>query len=84
MRMCMRRYTRKTNGFSKKFNNHFCSVALHFMYYNFCRPHMSLKGDTPAMVAGVSNHKWSIGDLVDMIRLERQDVDMNKLSQYLI
>ena len=50
----MRRFTRLTNAFSKKVENHAYSVSLHFMYYNFCRQHKSLKGITPAMAAGVT------------------------------
>lgn len=63
MRMSMRRFTRLTNGFSKKVDNHFWSVALHFMHYNFCRIHQTLRV-TPAMEAGVSDHVWSIEELV--------------------
>lgn len=66
MRMGMRRFTRLTNGFSKKVENHEHSVALHFMHYNFCRIHKSLRV-TPAMEAGVSDHVWSMEELVAMI-----------------
>jgi IS1 family transposase len=55
MRMGMRRFTRLTNGFSKKVENHAYSVALHYMHYNFCRIHKSLRV-TPAMAAGVTDH----------------------------
>lgn len=67
MRMAMRRFTRLTNGFSKKIDNHGHAVALHFMHYNFCRKHMSLKGQTPAMAAGVADHVWSIAELVALL-----------------
>lgn len=67
MRMSMRRFTRLTNAFSKKLENLECAVALHFMHYNFARPHQTLKGKTPAMVAGVSNHVWSIGEIVELL-----------------
>lgn len=73
MRMSMRRFTRLTNGFSKKVENHAAAVALHFAYYNFCRTHMSLgkgedgKGRTPAMAAGVESRKWSVGDLIALL-----------------
>lgn len=73
MRMQMRRFTRLTNGFSKKAENHAHSVALHFMHYNFCRPHMTLtkakKGvhTTPAMAAGVTNHVWTIEELLGLL-----------------
>lgn len=66
MRMSMRRFTRLTNGFSKKAENLAYAVGLHFMYYNFCRVHQTLRV-TPAMAAGVTDHIWSIADLVDLI-----------------
>ncbi len=73
MRMSMRRFTRLTNGFSKKVENHAAAVALHFAYYNFCRSHMSLgkgedgKGRTPAMAAGVEARRWEIADLIALL-----------------
>lgn len=66
MRMSMRRFTRLTNGFSKKVENHAYQVALHFMHYNFCRIHKSLRV-TPAMEAGVTDHVWTIEDLLRRI-----------------
>jgi len=66
MRMSMRRFTRLTNAFSKKVENHEHAVALHFMHYNFCRIHKSLRV-TPAMEAGISDHIWSFEELVSMI-----------------
>lgn len=66
MRMHMRRFTRLTNGFSKKIQNHALSVALHFAYYNFCKIHMTLKV-TPAMAAGVTNRLWEIEDLLALL-----------------
>lgn len=65
MRMSMRRFTRLTNGFSKKIENHAHAVALHFMYYNFGRIHKTLRV-TPAMEAGVSNHVWSLEEIVGL------------------
>jgi IS1 family transposase len=65
MRMCMRRFTRLTNGFSKKVENLMHAVALHFMYYNFVRIHQTLRV-TPAMEAGVSNHPWTIEEIVQL------------------
>jgi IS1 family transposase len=62
MRMSMRRFTRLTNGFSKKIENHAHAVSLHYMHYNFARIHRSLRV-TPAMAAGVSDRLWSIEDL---------------------
>jgi IS1 family transposase len=67
MRMSMRRFTRLTNAFSKKIENLEYAVALHFMYYNFVRPHKTLANPyprTPAMAAGVSNHIWTIEDII--------------------
>jgi len=63
MRMGMRRFTRITNGFSKKVENHAHAIALHYMYYNFVRIHKSLRC-TPAMAAGVTNRLWEIEDIV--------------------
>lgn len=65
MRMHMRRFTRLTNGFSKKVENHMHAVSLHFMYYNFCRIHKSLRV-TPAMAAGVADHVWSLEDVINL------------------
>jgi IS1 family transposase len=66
MRMAMRRFTRLTNGFSKKLENHAHAVALHFMHYNFCRIHQTLK-ITPAMAAGVTKKLWDVSDIVAVI-----------------
>jgi hypothetical protein len=64
MRMGMRRFTRLTNAFSKKAENHRAAVGLHFAHYNFVRQHKSLRV-TPAMAAGVSDRMWSLEDLVE-------------------
>jgi hypothetical protein len=66
MRMGMRRFTRLTNAFSKKFENHRHSLALYSLYYNFVRIHKTLKVP-PAMAAGVSNRLWSVEDIVALI-----------------
>lgn len=66
MRMNMRRFTRLTNGFSKKAENHAHAVALHFMHYNFCRVHKSL-GTTPAVKAGLADHVWSLEELAGLL-----------------
>lgn len=66
MRMSMRRFTRLTNGFSKKIENHAHAIALHYMYYNFVRIHKSLRC-TPAMAAGITNRLWEISDIVDLL-----------------
>jgi IS1 family transposase len=66
MRMHMRRFTRLTNAFSKKIENHVASLALHYMHYNFVRIHQTLRV-TPAMAAGISVRVWSISDLVCLL-----------------
>jgi IS1 family transposase len=66
MRVGMRRFTRLTNAFSKKVENHAYQVALHFMYYNFCRIHKSLRV-TPAMEAGIADHAWSIEEIAALL-----------------
>jgi IS1 family transposase len=65
MRMSMRRFTRLTNAFSKKLENHMHAIALHYMYYNFARIHQTLRC-SPAMEAGVSSKLWSIKDIVEL------------------
>ena len=66
MRMQMRRFTRLTNAFSKKIDNLGYAVALHFMHYNFCRIHQTLRV-TPAMEAGIANHVWGIEEIVELL-----------------
>ena len=66
MRMSMRRFTRLTNAFSKKIENLEAAVALHFMYYNFCRIHKTLRV-TPAMEAGVADHVWTPEEIINLI-----------------
>ena len=70
MRMNMRRFTRLTNAFSKKIENHAAAVALHYMHYNFCRIHQTLRV-TPAMEAGVTDHVWLLKEVVSL--LDSQD-----------
>jgi hypothetical protein len=70
MRMNLRRYTRLTNAFSRKIENHAAAFALHFMFYNFARPHRSLKNPyprTPAMAAGVSDHIWTLTEIAELL-----------------
>ena len=62
----MRRFTRLTNAFSKKVENHAAAIALHTMYYNFVRIHQTLKV-SPAMAAGVSDKLWEVSDIVEML-----------------
>ena len=61
-----RRFTRLTNAFSKKVENHAAAVALYFTYYNFCRVHQTLRV-TPAMEAGLADHIWSIAEIVALL-----------------
>jgi hypothetical protein len=66
----MRRFTRLTNGFSKKVENLAHAVSLHFLYYNFARSHASLKDPyprTPAMAAGVADHVWTLGEIAALL-----------------
>ena len=70
VRMASRRFTRLTNGFSKKLENHAAAVALYVAHYNLCRVHEALSPDarhqtTPAMALGLTDHPWSIGELID-------------------
>lgn len=70
MRMGMRRFTRLTNAFSKKVENHAAAIALHFMYVNFARPHKSLANPyqrTPAMAAGLADHIWTCEEIADLL-----------------
>src|SRR4029078_4141401 len=71
MRMGMRRFTRLTNGFSKKIENHEYALALYFMHYTFVRIHSSLRV-SPAMAAGVSDKLWSMDDIVALIEAREQ------------
>jgi hypothetical protein len=70
MRMSMRRFTRLTNGFSKKVQNHEAAVALHYMYYNFVRIHQTLRV-TPAMAAGIAQHVWSFQEVAALAEPQR-------------
>lgn len=71
--MGMRRFTRLTNAFSKKAVNHMAAVSLHYLYYNFARPHQTLtkaaKGypTTPAMAAGITDHVWGMEEIVALL-----------------
>ena len=66
MRMQMRRFTRLTNAFSKKFQNHLAAVNLHFIHYNFARIHQTLR-TTPAMAVGISDHVWDIEEIIGLL-----------------
>jgi hypothetical protein len=67
MRMSIRRFTRLTNAFSKKLENHAAMVSLYFMYYNFARVHQTLRV-TPAMEAGIADHVWSIEEIIKLLK----------------
>jgi hypothetical protein len=70
MRMHLRRFTRLINAFSKKVENHAAAVALHFMHYNFARPHTTLANPyprTPTMAAGVTDHVWSLREIAALL-----------------
>ncbi len=73
MRMSIRRFTRLTNAFSKKLENHALSVALHYMHYNFCRIHKTLK-ITPAMAAGVTDRLWDMTDVAALTAAQEAPV----------
>ena len=81
MRMHMRRFTRLTNGFSKKVENHEASIALHFMYYNFVKIHTTLKC-SPAMAAGVTDKLWEMTDVVKMIEEQENITRAKKRGTY--
>jgi len=68
MRVSMRRFTRLTNAFSKKVENHAAAIALYFMWYSFGRVHQTLRV-TPAMEAGAANHVWSVEEIVGLLRV---------------
>jgi hypothetical protein len=73
LRLCIRRFTRLTNAFSKKVENHALSVALHYMHYNFCRIHKTLRV-TPAMAAGVTDRVWDMNDVAALIAAQEAPV----------
>ncbi|MGP1396851.1 MAG: IS1 family transposase [Inquilinaceae bacterium] len=77
MRMHIRRFTRLTNAFSKKIENHAYAIALHFMYYNFVRIHASLRM-TPAMAAGVTDRRWEIDDIVALIEAKEAETPVKR------
>lgn len=80
-RMSIRRFTRLTNAFSKKIENHEAAVSLHYAYYNFCRVHQTLRV-TPAMEAGLADHVWEVAELVELLeREEREAVAAGKLKR---
>jgi len=77
MRMSMRRFTRLTNAFSKKLENHAAMVAIYFMYYNFAGIHQTLRV-TPAMEAGIADHVWKIEEIIALLKYGPQYVRFTK------
>ncbi len=77
----MRRFTRLTNAFSKKVENHAYAVALHMMYYNFVRIHSKLRM-TPAMAAGVTDRLWEVADIVALVEAEEAKAAPTKRGPY--
>lgn len=68
----MRRFTRLTNAFSNKLENHIAAISLHFMYYNFVRIHQTLRV-TPAMAAGVTDRVWDVADIVKLLETDEAE-----------
>lgn len=81
VRMGIRRFTRLTNAFSKKIENHAHAVALHYFHYNFVRKHQTIK-TTPAVAAGVANHRWTMLEFVEMLEAEERKLG-GRLTNYL-
>lgn len=80
LRMGNRRFTRLTNAFSKKLANHIHALSLHYCFYNFARPHKTLKGETPAMAAGLTDRVWTVGDVAALV--EAKDAPPKKRGPY--
>jgi IS1 family transposase len=72
LRMQNRRFTRLTNAFSKKLANHAYMLAISMAHFNFCRKHSSLKGDTPAMAAGLTSYRWTASDMLSLMWSARE------------
>jgi IS1 family transposase len=81
IKMHMRRFTRLTNAFSKKIENHAYAVALHIMYYNFVRVHLTMRM-SPAMAAGVSGRLWEVSDIVALIEADEAKTATTKRGPY--
>lgn len=81
VRMQNRRFTRLTNAFSKKLDNHIHSIALHYFHYNFIRKHQSIK-TTPAVAAGVADHKWTMLEFVELLEKE-EAIRGGRITEYL-
>ena len=83
LRMGVRRFTRLTNAFSKKFENHCHMVAIYHTYYNFCRVHQTLRV-TPAMEAGIADHVWTLGELVGLLEHDEAEAVAGKKCAYCV
>src|SRR5207245_9267586 len=81
LRMNNRRFTRLTNAFSKKLENHKHAAAIHFMYYNFCRIHQTLRV-TPAMEAGITDHVWNLEEVCAL--LPKPTVSSSRIGKALV
>ena len=81
MRMHMRRFTRLTNAFSKKLENHIAAISLHFIYYNFCRIHQTLRV-TPAMAADITDRVWDVEDIVRLLEAEEVEQEEQSKTHY--
>lgn len=81
IRMANRRFTRLTNAFSKKIDNHLYALALYFAFYNFCRIHKTLKV-TPAMAAGITDKLWTLEDIAERIEARRPQATGKKRGPY--
>lgn len=85
LRMSQRRWTRKTNAHSKKFDNMLAAFAIHACYFNWARPHQTLKGRTPAMELGITDRVWTVDDLVGLLETSERSVigtELNKRGSY--
>jgi len=81
VRMGMRRFTRLTNGFSKKIENHIHALGLHYMHYNFCRIHKTLRV-TPAMEAGLTDHVWTLEEVALLLEAKNMEAKSKKRGSY--
>ena len=77
----MRRFTRLTNAFSKKLESHIAAISLHFMYYNFCRIHQTLRV-TPAMAAQITDRAWDVEDIVRLLEAEETEQEEQGKTHY--
>ena len=81
MRMSIRRFTRLTNAISKKVQNHAAAIALHYMHYNCCRIHKTLRV-TPAMEAGLTDHVWTLEEVALLLEAKNMEAKSKKRGSY--